>query len=294
MEIFLYQIHHTMRDALDPGFRVLDNSSNERPDWFEYWPIRKFLLNEPLDEDSFYGFLSLKFKRKTNLSTAAVRGFVSRESGTADVILLSPSLHATAYHLNVFQYGDASHPGLLDVAAQFFQRIGQPTDLTELVTHSRNEVYANYVIAKPRFWRAWLNVTEQLFEIAESPTDPLGAKLRTATLYLGRHGVQMKVFIIERIATWILSRDAGFVARVRDPFALRSRTYKLPMAIVCDALKIAYVTSGRREYKDLFHLAGKLAKSLNFQIRCGNLFGVRQVRACLTTLASSWTKAGRS
>ena len=113
MEIFIYQIHYMRRALLDPGFRVLDNSSNERADWFEYWPIRKFLLNEPLDEDSFYGFLSLKFQQKTNLSAAAVREFVSRESSTADVILLSPSLHATAYHLNLFQFGDAAHPGLL-------------------------------------------------------------------------------------------------------------------------------------------------------------------------------------
>src|SRR5882672_7607341 len=66
----IYQIlnHYTSRQELDPGFRVLDNSTNERPDWFEYWPIRRFLLNEALDEDAFYGFLSPKFKLKTSLS----------------------------------------------------------------------------------------------------------------------------------------------------------------------------------------------------------------------------------
>ena len=58
-----YQIlnHYTSRQELDPGFEVLDNSSNERPDWYEYWPIRKFLQNEALDENAFYGFLSPKF-----------------------------------------------------------------------------------------------------------------------------------------------------------------------------------------------------------------------------------------
>src|SRR3984957_11391696 len=103
--IFLYQIlnHYTKREDLDPGFLVLDNASNERPDWFEYWPIRNFLLREPLDEESFYGFLSPKFKYKTNLSAAAAHKFV-KQSFTADVVLLSPSIPLPPYHLNVFKF----------------------------------------------------------------------------------------------------------------------------------------------------------------------------------------------
>jgi len=296
-QIFIYQIlnHYTAPEALDPGFLVLDNSSNERPDWFEYWPIRKFLLNQPLDEESFYGFLSPKFKLKTNLSAAAAHDFVNLESKTTDVVLLSQSVHQATYYLNTFEYGDRRHPGLLEIATQFFKRIGAPTNLKTLVTHSRNEVYSNYMIAKPRFWRAWLDITEQLFTIAESPTDPLGAELRKATLYRGRREVQMKIFIMERIATWILARDSGFVARVRDPFAARSRIYKLPVAIICDALKIAYLTNGRKdEYKDLFYVFSKFARIFSWQIKIGNALGIKQIRSSLKSLASHWEKAGRS
>jgi hypothetical protein len=294
--IFIYQIlnHYTKPDALDPGFLVLDNSANERPDWYEYWPIRNYLLNQPLDEGAFYGFLSPKFRDKTNLNAAAVHEFVARETATTDVVLLSPSIHLTAYHLNVFAYGNEVHPGLLQVAAQFFARIGQPADLHDLVTDSRNEVHSNYMIAKPRFWRAWLNVTEQLFALAESPTDPLGAELRKPTTYRGEQSVPMKIFIMERIATWILAQDPELVARVRDPFVARSRIYKLPGAVVCDALKIAYASHGRRqEYRDLFNLISRLRKFLNLQIRLGGLLGFKPIRACLASLASHWTKAGR-
>jgi hypothetical protein len=296
-QIFIYQIlnHYTKRETLDPEFLVLDNSSNERPDWFEYWPIRKFLLNEPLDEEAFYGFLSPKFRLKTNLSAAAARAFVSLETETTDVVLLSQSIHQAAYYWNTFEYGDSLHPGLLDVAAQFFRRIGKPTNLEQLVTHSRNEGYSNYMIAKPRFWRAWLEITEQLFALAESPDDPLGAELRKPTLYRRTKDFPMKIFIVERIATWMLSRSPEFVARVRDPFAARSRIYKLPTAIVCDALKVAYVANGRQEqYRDLFRLIGKFAKFLNWQIRIANIVGFKYVRACLKSLSSHWDKAGRS
>ncbi len=239
-----------------------------------------------------------EFKEKTNLSAEAVREFVSRQDEATDVILFSPSIHLTAYHLNVFTYGDACHPGLLQVATQFFKRIGEPTNLHELVTNSSNEVSSNYVVAKPRFWRAWLSVTERLFAIAESPPDPLGVELRKATSYRDRRDVQMKIFIMERIATWILARDSRFIVRAHNPFVARSRIYKLPVAIVCDALKIAHVNyrdeAHKDLFKDLFFFVSTFGKFLSWQIRLGNIFGSTHVRACLSTLASYWTKTGRS
>ncbi len=174
--VHTYQIlnHYTSRQELDPGFEVLDNSANERPDWYEYWPIRKFLLAGPLEENAFYGFLSPKFKLKTNLDAAAVREFIADSDAATDVVLFSPSIHNSAFYLNVFEHGNAEHPGLMQVANDFFARINRLQPLEDLVSDSRNTVHSNYFIAKPRFWRAWLQITEQLFAIAEMPQDPLG------------------------------------------------------------------------------------------------------------------------
>jgi hypothetical protein len=297
-DIFIYQIksYYTKEEDLDPSCLVLDNSANERPDWYEYWPIRKMLLNESLDEAAFYGFLSPRFKQKTNLTAAAVRDFVKRENcATADIVLFSPSLHLTAYYWNVFQYGEYCHPGLVNLATQFFSRIGEPADLMNLVTHSRNEVYSNYFIAKPRFWRAWLQRTEQLIAIAESETDLLGTQLRKQTSYRGHRDTQLKIFIMERIPTWLLARNAEFTVRVRDPFVAQSRVYKLPGAIICDALKIAYVTNGRQEqYRELFRLMSKMRRLIGLQVRLGNFLGVRAIRSCITNLSSYWTRAAKS
>ena len=289
-EIFLHQISYG-DSPLDPGFRILDNSANERPDWFEYWPIRRFLCGESLDEESFYGFFSPRFKDKTNLTAQGAHDFVNAHGGAADVVLLSPSIHLTSYHLNVFKYGDTCHPGLLNVAGRFFRRIGQPTNLHTLVTDSRNEVFSNYIVAKPRFWRAWLHITEQLFEIAELADDPLGAELRKPTSYRGSRDVQMKIFLMERIATWILSRDLTFVIRARDPFVARSRIYKLPGAILCDALKLAYRQNGRRkEFVDLFHVVSRFGKLLSWQMRVGSLLGSRRITSCTRALSSYWAE----
>jgi hypothetical protein len=291
----VYQIlnFYTPRQDLDPGFGVLDNSSNERPDWYEYWPIRKFLLSEPLDEAAFYGFLSPKFRLKTNLSAAMVSDLIARADPDTDVYLFSPSIHNAAYYLNVFEHGESEHPGLWNVAARFFERIGRPTQLEELISDSRNTVHSNYFIARPRFWREWLEVNEQLYAIAETPGDALGRDLSAPTAYRGRHDVHMKIFIMERIATWLLTRDAAFKAQVRDPFAARSRIYKLPVAVVCDALKIAYASERRGQYKDVFLLVRKLRRFLNLQVRLGGRFGLARVKPSLRTLKSYWQSGAR-
>ncbi|MDP9082814.1 MAG: hypothetical protein M3N50_03500 [Pseudomonadota bacterium] len=280
--------HYTSRQELDPGFLVLDNSGNERPDWFEYWPMRKFLLAENLDEHAFYGFLSPRFQLKTSLSSAAVREFILACGAGTDVILLSPSIHNSACFLNVFEHGDSEHPGLKSVAKQLFERLGIVCDLDTLVSDSRNTVHSNYFIAKPRFWRAWLAITEGMFGIAESTADPLGAALRAPTTYRGSISVQMKIFVMERIATLLLSTDRSFAVRARDPFVARSRIYKLPVAIVCDALKIAYATQGRSQYKDVFLWVRGLRHILNFQVRFAAALGFWGCGACLKLLRSHW------
>ena len=219
--------------------------------------------------------------------------FILAADVAAEVILLSPSIHNSAYYLNVFEHGDAEHPGLKSVAARLFERLEMPGDLDSLVSDSRNTVHSNYFIAKPRFWRAWLAVNEKLFAIAETPGDPLGEALRAAAPYRGRLDVQMKIFVMERVATWLLTADRSFAAQVRDPFVARSRIYKLPVAVVCDALKIAYATEGRSQYKDVFLLVRGLRKFLNFQIRLGGALGFRRVRPGLRVLKSYWLQDER-
>ncbi len=292
---FVYQIRYDASVEVDRDFLALDNTANARPDWFEYWATRNFLRTQPLDENAFYGFLSPRFESKTNLSGREVHEFIRRHGEFADVLLFTPSLHLTAYHLNVFKYGDVCHPGLLGLAARFFRRIGCPTNLDTLVTHSGNEVYSNYFVARLNFWRAWLEITERLFEIAESEDDPLGIELRRPTTYRGGERVEIKVFLMERVATWLLTRNPQFVVKARDPFIARSRLYKLPGAIMCDAVKLAYQQNGRsREFADLFRIVSKFARALSLLIRIGSFWRIEPARRCMAALATYWNGSKRA
>lgn len=286
--LHVFQIRYGSGADLDPGFEVLDNAANERPDWFEYWPMRRFLLGEALEEDAFYGFLSPRFEQKTNLTAALVRAFVLAAEPATEVILFSPSIHNSAWYLNVFEHGEAEHPGLREAATRVFQRLGIEVDLRTFISDSRNTVHSNYFVAKPRFWRAWLAVSEALFALAESPDDPLAAALRAPTAYRGGYATQMKIFIMERVATLLLVLNPSFAVQVRDPFAARARVYKLPVAVVCDALKIAYLTQGRGQYLEVFRLVQGLRGFLNLQMRVGGGLGWRRVRPYLRHFKAYW------
>jgi hypothetical protein len=288
MQIYQILNHYTPRQELDPGFLVLDNSSNQRPDWFEYWPMRQFLLNQPLDEETFYGFFSPKFQSKTNLTAARVAAFIESVEADTDVVLFSPGIHNNAHFLNIFKHGDAKHPGLLSVTKQLMIRVNRTVDFDTLITDSRNEVLSNYFVAKPRFWRRWLEINEAMFRIAEDATDPLGAKLTQITRYRSKSTVPMKIFIMERIATLILATEPAFVVRCFSAFGARSRLYRAPVAIACDALKIAYATTQDMHYHDVFTLIQRRRSYLNWQTRIGALFGSKSIRECLNELATKW------
>jgi hypothetical protein len=289
--IFQILAPQVSRSELDPGFSVLDNMANERPDWYEYWPIRNFLLKEALDDTAFYGFVSPKFQSKTNLTAAQVFEFIEQSPAGTEVVLFSPSIHTSAHFLNVFEQGEAEHPGLMGTSKDFLRRIGMAVDLDELVCDSRNTVTSNYFAAKPRFWRAWLALNEQLFAIAEASPDALGKALTAHTEYRGAFEVQMKVFIMERIASLILASDRSFACRAHDPFVAENRIYKLPLAIVCDALKIAYQTQGFGQYKEVFRMVGGLRRAWNLHVRIAAQLGLRSVRPHTHALAAYWHQA---
>ena len=113
----LYQIYYSeqSRTQLDPGFIPLDNAANDRPDWREYWPIRRFLReHSDLDPQAYYGFLSPKFREKTGLDAAAVRGFIDQQDGAADVIAFSPYFDQIAFPLSIMEQAIGPHGECLD------------------------------------------------------------------------------------------------------------------------------------------------------------------------------------
>lgn len=239
----LYQIYYSepTRQLLDPGFLPLDNLANPRPDWREYWPIREFLLNTPLDENARYGFFSPKFRAKTGLDAAAVSQFLA--GSDAEVVLFSPFFDQSALFLNVYRQAEAHHPGIAALCDTVFRAHDPAFDTRNEINHATNTAFCNFFVASPRFWRQWLAVSESIFAQAENPAAPLAAALNRDVPH-DRDIAPCKVFVIERVASFLLARQPWRVSMdARAAMPLGSR----PLLLRLDALKVAYARDRRPE-----------------------------------------------
>lgn len=207
----LYQIAYSdeiLRSVSD-GLLALDNRSNERPDWAEYWPIRQFLLNASLNEETLYGFLSPRLSEKLLFPADTLVDFVSSVGEDVDVASFSPYFDIRAVFANVFEQAEFAHPGMLDLCKQVFMTVAPEVDVDQLVNTSVTGIFCNYFAAKPRFWRQWLALGEKIFAAAETTTHPCSALLNRGYYYRGS-SVHAKVFIIERLASALLGTTGTF------------------------------------------------------------------------------------
>lgn len=250
--VHLYQIAYSAATlaAVEPGYRVLDNLANARPDWYELWPIRRFLLDETLDDDAFYGFFSPKFGAKTQMSHAQVTAFVQAGAADHDVFLFSPQPDMGAFFLNVFEQAEAFDAGFIDAVEGFLASTGQATPLRALVMDSSTTVFSNYFVARPAFWRAWLALVEPFVALCEGPVSDLQARCTAPTSYPG--AAQRKVFIQERLASLLLTVQPQWRAKAANPFTFgwsMTRFREHPHeAVMSDALKAAYRRTGYPHY----------------------------------------------
>ncbi len=256
VDVNLYHIAYSLQtiQEVGAGYKVLNNVDSQRKDWREYWPIRRFLLEEKLDDERYYGFFSPRFQEKTGLSYAQVNAFVQAARPDADVILFSPQPDMGAFFLNVFEQEELQQPGFIAASEAFLEAAGLPGSLTELVMDSRQIVFSNYFVARPEFWSAWLALNEKLFAFCEGEDSALKQALVFETSYPG--SVQRKVFIMERIASLLLTLYPKWRVRAYNTFdcawsASRLNQFKFE-AVLSDALKIAMKEQGFHDYQDAF------------------------------------------
>ena len=263
----IYQIFYSdqTRATLDAGFIPLDNVG-QRPDWCEYWPIRNFLLNNELDDNAFYGFLSPKFAMKTNLEASDVHAFLASVPESTDVVSFSPFFDASALFPNAFLQGGLEHPNAWEPFVEVAALLAPGVDLNTLIMDSSNTVFCNYFVAKPRFWRHWLSQAEIVFDIAESNRSPLGHALNSGT----RHNLRetpIKVFVIERLISLLLTTQRHWRTASFNPIVLPLVYPKSARAaqelVMLDALKRSAVATGRVEYITVYnHLRDRVVAAM--------------------------------
>ena len=216
---FIYQIFYDEKTRLsnDSGFLQLDNSLNERPDWSEYWPIRNYLRSHILDANSYYGFFSPKFNSKTLLLSKTVIDTANTSSD--EVISFSPFFDQASYALNIFEQATANHKGIREHIFKIFKSLNSNIDVFSIVMPASKTIFCNYFIAKREFWLEWFHTCEFIYMQAEDENSVLYGSLNSLIPY-GTSFYPVKVFIIERIASYLLSTNRKFTVKNFDPLSL--------------------------------------------------------------------------
>ncbi|WP_322010897.1 hypothetical protein [Paraburkholderia sp. J12] len=220
MKNHIFQIYYSdaTLDQVDPGFIPLDNTG-QRPDWREYWPMRRFLIENTLDPNARYGFLSPKFMEKTGLTAVEAMAFVNSIPDDVDVVTFSPFFDQAAFFQSVFEHAALCHPGIGPVIEEAVRLTTPGLKTSEIVMSSVQTVFCNYLVAKPAFWLQWLEKCERIFEVAEAADSPLAQQLNDDVKYESQRA-PAKVFIIERMASLLLATQPGWKVRNFNPTTL--------------------------------------------------------------------------
>ena len=269
-----FRIHQIFYDAeskslLDPRFIPLDNTENLRPDWFEFWVILNFLRTHRTEPNTWYGFLSPKFKMKTGMSADDVMGMLRNLGPRYGVALFTSHPHELVLFQNPFIQGDIYHEGLLDISQEFFDVINIKVDLRSLVTCLHTSVFSNYIIAKDSYWRQWKDLAERFFDYVEHGREKMESGSNSLVPYDGRL-IPMKTFIQERLSTVILSQQK-FKTFVPNSIRELSETPKIiqdfwgaefsyrDQLVTLDRIKQRYIETRQRRYREDFQkLSGLL------------------------------------
>jgi len=271
----IHQIYYdkSTESILEPGFLPLNNISNPRPDWYEFWVILHFLNSYSLEKNCWYGFLSPKYKQKTGLTSENLFDFLTAADQEGhDVAITSPAWDQISFFRNVFEQGEYVHPGLTDLSQNFLSHQKIDLDLRELVSHSQNSVFSNFIIAKSQYWSKWLSLAKDFYNLVESPSNVFAAKANANTSYHSGHFVApMKTFIQERFPSILLSTNDYFVANLdlsthlpinHKLFNIDDSTHE--KLLQCDLLKRKYSELGNPDLlKTYYELRNQISIKTN-------------------------------
>ena len=255
MKIKAYQICYSPETlaSVPEGFHALNYTDNSRPDWREFWPIRQFLLNNYLNDDTLYGFLSPKFYQKTGLNFASIFEFIQNYYTDQDVVTFSPFWDLSSIFQNVFEQGNFFHPGLSELCDNFSNIHLCKYDFSNSINSSRNSIFCNYFFAKSKFWKEWLQIAELLYQASEDAST-LSSSLNALTPY-GHQSLPIKIFVQERLPTMCLLLN-NMKTLAFNTFSLPSSTTPFNIffdqAIQSDALKIAFSETNNQIYLNQF------------------------------------------
>jgi hypothetical protein len=170
-KIFQIYFKPELKVHCDPAFTPLDNTDNPRPDLREWYIWDREYENILAMDLDYWGFVSWKFKEKTNLTGQQVFDFINANLGQ-DAYLLNPCIINEACFANSWEQGDIHHPNISAIGNNFLKKIGYgDVDVRSILLDRNTTVFANYIVGSRKFWTKFMEFSRKLFTEAEKDSE---------------------------------------------------------------------------------------------------------------------------
>lgn len=167
-KIFQIYFKPELKQHCDPLFTPMDNTDNPRPElreWDKWDREHDSIMEQDLD---LWGYVSWKFKEKTNLSGQDVFDHINSNPGY-DVYLFNPCIANEALFANSWEQGDIHHTNISDIGNMYLKKLGHTDyDVKNVLLDRTRTVFANYVVGNRNFWTKFMEFSRRIFVEADS------------------------------------------------------------------------------------------------------------------------------
>lgn len=206
----IFQIYYRpeQRRLLDPDFEPYNNQGEHSP-LLEFQVFRKLAASSLVADAALWGALSWKFQDKTGMSGRELKAVIAAHPGH-DIYFCNPFPELEAQYHNLWLHGETAHPNFLLLSQEFFEAAGLDTGLLTAFTANKLFAAANYFVATPAFWKAYLAFVERAVAKAEAGMSRTAKAMifSSAADRLGVHaGASYLPFIVERLLGVFLATE---------------------------------------------------------------------------------------
>ncbi|MCB1192165.1 MAG: hypothetical protein H7A23_08690 [Leptospiraceae bacterium] len=162
--ISIYQIYYKQdqESFLEEAFKPYNNISNENPEWHEYWIFYQNYKKYPIQESEYRGYLSWKFRQKTQVHGENFKNFILQNPGY-DVYFINPFYMNAFLFQNVWYQAEYYHPGIMKFVQNLFYKLNYEVDIYKIVNTEDNTLFCNYWIGNQRFWKSFMDFTVPIY-----------------------------------------------------------------------------------------------------------------------------------
>lgn len=208
----IFQIYYADEQIphLDPAFVPYDNSADKSP-LLEFNVFRNIAASGLAESAGLWGAVSWKFTQKTRVTGHELLRVIEAHPGY-DVYFCNPFPETEALYPNLWCQGETSHPEFLSLSHDFLQASGLTTRLLDEILPSGMFATANYFVATPDFWHAYLTFIQETLDKAEAGLLPAARTVLFSSLAdpRGMHARATYLpFIVERLFSVFLAASAA-------------------------------------------------------------------------------------